>query len=87
MWRGHEMSLYIYTKYICHEWISRGYKDTIDGKIDDLFDSIPDGTEPPWLGNYEFHHAHRANLVAKNREFYAPKFGDLPFEPYIWPSA
>lgn len=86
MWCGHEMTLYIYTRDICNEWINRGYKDTIKEKIQtQLFDMIPESTTPKWLGNEDFHRSHRANLVAKNKDFYAPQFGDLPFEPYVWP--
>lgn len=92
MWAGYERALAYYGMFVCHEWKSRGYKDTCAGKIESLvrvngIDRVP--LEMPWwLGNYEFHRSHRANLLRKNPEHYRPLFGanhpdDLP---YWWPT-
>lgn len=92
MWRGAESGLCLYALIICEEWIRRGYKDTCHGKIATLYahwKSAPHGigyvTLPTWLGNEDFHRAHRANLVRKAPEFYTPLFGALLPEPYVWP--
>jgi hypothetical protein len=85
MWRGHEQSLIKYGIVICHEWIMRGYKDTCLNKIQSFQEQFSISNDPTWLGNYNFHAAHRSNLLRKNLEWYN-KFGwiepnDLP---YIW---
>lgn len=87
MWRGHEFSLLIYGNVICSEWRQRGYKDTVTAKLRELGSLIilKNTTVPEWLGDPNFHRSHRANLVAKDPAFYVPKFGALPFEPYVWP--
>jgi len=87
MWKGSERSLYLYTRVICNEWINRGYKDTVNQKLEEFILPLLPASDhgPIWLGNEDFHRSHRANLVAKNRDFYVPQFGDLPFEPYVWP--
>lgn len=89
MWRGHECSLLFYQDAICSEWTSRGYKDTCLFKTWDLHDdwckNEPPLPSPSWLGNEEFHAAHRSNLLRKDPVWYG-KFGwtepdDLE---YIW---
>jgi hypothetical protein len=96
MWRGHELALAAYHRAIVYEWHDiRGYKDTMGAKvaqlITDFADSIPDPAasrrDPGWLGNPEFHRAHRSNLIRKDPEFYVPIFGDRipPDLEYVWP--
>jgi len=86
MWRGHEAELLDYTVTICNEWRSRGYKDTVLDKVRTMWSILPVGnTDPEWLGNDNFHRSHRANLVKKLPEHYAPQFGSLAWEPYVWP--
>lgn len=86
MWAGYEEALACYTLYICDEWIKRGYKDTIRGKIIDLMgERIVWVNAPIWLGQEDLHRSHRANLVRKDPVYYIPLFGELPPEPYIWP--
>lgn len=86
MWRGYELALYNYGSVICLEWQARGYKDTVLEKLYAVTAAV-DGpiTMPAWLGNPDFHRSHQANLVAKDPEWYTPKFGALPWEPYVWP--
>jgi len=83
MWKGYENALAIYGLEVCIEWISRGYVD----HLSENFINFINGKIilPPWLGNEDFHRSHRANLVAKNPDFYIPIFGNIPFEPYVWP--
>lgn len=92
MWRGYEQALVHYGFVIIEEWLSRGYKDTCHDKlcvvVGDLSDYWDPDTVvlPPWLGNEDFHAAHRSNLLRKDPVWYG-QFGwtepnDLP---YIWP--
>ena len=91
MWRGHEDWLLVYQQAVCSEWTEvRGYKDTCWEKTRILFlEGQPGGIlngPPTWLGNEDFHAAHRSNLLRKNPEWYG-QFGwtepdDLK---YVWP--
>lgn len=88
MWRGSEATLVEYTEAVCDEWINRGYKDTVKGKVQALAELAGDALgqwAPQWLGNEDLHRSHRANLVAKDKGYYAPQFGELPWEEYVWP--
>jgi hypothetical protein len=85
MWDGHIPALAQYGHEICLEWRNRGYKDSLLP----YFEAFMPGEIvkfPFWLGNLDFHAAHRSNLLRKNTSWYA-QFGwsestDLP---YIWP--
>jgi len=88
MWRGFECALTEYQLAICDEWVERGYKDTCALKTLELHLEHCKESEvlPPWLGDEDFHAAHRSNLLRKAPEWYS-QFGwtepdDLP---YIWP--
>jgi len=86
MWRGYEHALCEYGLSIVQEWIERGYKDTCYDKIMNVLLELPYSGLPPWLGNEDFHAAHRSNLLRKDPVHYG-QFGwtesnDLP---YIWP--
>ncbi len=86
MWQGHEETLLRYVVTICKEWRRRGYKDTVLDKVHAMESEVPfNTTVPPWLGDEAFHRSHQANLVKKLPEHYAPQFGSLPWEPYVWP--
>ncbi len=92
MWRGYERALCEYGMTMCKEWVSRCYKDTCFDKLRTIYDSddIPheqfhpiSAIDPPWLGNEEFHAAHRSNLLRKDPVHYG-QFGwtesdDLPY--------
>lgn len=91
MWRGYERGLLEYQRAMVTEWTSRGYKDTCLGKTVDILSRSSVATElvlPLWLGDEEFHQAHRSNLLRKNPEHYRELFEeDLPDDlPYIWPT-
>lgn len=93
MWEGYEFTLRFYAACICDEWRNRGYKDTCDEKISELYVQmgIPKNGvnyEPPaWLGDPAFHAAHRSNLLRKLPEHYS-RFGwaEPPTLPYVWPT-
>ena len=90
MWKGYEFNLVVYGAAMCQEWISRGYCDSLAPQFLEasrLFLGKP-VSQPPWMGNPEFHAAHRSNLLRKLPDHYS-RFGwtephDLP---YIWPEA
>jgi hypothetical protein len=45
------------------------------------------GALPAWLGDDEFHRAHRSSLLRKDPAFYGPRFTDVPDDlPYVWPA-
>jgi len=86
MWRGHVRALADYATFICLEWKSRGYKDTLAPWFID-FAVLNKDSEPPWLGAPDFHRSHQSNLIRKDPAFYAPKFPGVPGDlPYIWPA-
>lgn len=81
MWAGFENALEWYYNTIVREWISRGYKNNMT-----LYSLSSNIQKPEWLGNENFHAAHRSNLLRKNEEYYS-QFGwtestDLE---YVWP--
>jgi hypothetical protein len=86
MWKYRENSLVSYGIAICDEWAFRGYKDTCLNKIITFWDEYAEMSLPDWVGNPDFHAAHRSNLLRKDPVHYG-QFGwteanDLP---YIWP--
>lgn len=91
MWRGHYGALADYVSTICREWIRRGYEDTCLEQVSKLrrknlsWNSLL----PDWMGDVEFHRAHRSNLLRKDPLCYGPIFEvGLPNDlPYIWPGS
>ncbi len=89
MWHGHRGSLALYLLCCATELASRGwfYPDHVQEVIDAMKDcEVCELTAPDWLGDPDFHAAHRSNLLRKDPEWYG-QFGwtepdDLP---YIWP--
>lgn len=82
MWRGYELALAAYRDTCIHEWIRRGYKNTM------VFALVhpPLYVPPPWLGDEGFHRSHQSNLIRKLPEHYKPLFPDVPDNlPYVWP--
>jgi len=88
MWRGYEGQLALYGATMCHEWINRGYNDSLLPFFTvKLRESIKAGNVaiPEWLGDPEVHLSHQSNLIRKDPEFYIPKFGEIPPDlPYVW---
>ncbi len=88
MWRGFEASLRLYGGECYREYRRRFFNrvhksgEFILGY--DVGESTP--SMPAWLGNPDFHLSHRSNLMRKDRQYYAQRFGDIPDNlPYIWP--
>lgn len=82
MWRGYEMALAAYKNACILEWISRGYKNTMELSV-----IITPYTLPPWFGDPDLHESHQSNLLRKDPKFYGPLFPGVPddFE-YYWPT-
>ncbi len=95
MWIGCECSLLDYIRAICGAWTDLGYQDTVcrlsiqQHEAFCPYCGVP--KRPLWVGNDQFHSAHRAILLAKNPEWYsqfqwveAPAFRTNGKWPYIW---
>jgi hypothetical protein len=89
MWRGYEQALCKYGAVICDEWIRRGYKDSLFPFFMDLWAELGDEDypeNPPWLGNEDFHAAHKSVLLRKDPEYYGQFNWSVPNNlEYIWP--
>ena len=81
MWAGYENALKVYFNICVHEWIRRGYRNTM--KLEEMPETPID--YPHWFGNEQFHSSHRANLLRKDYEYYS-QFGwdENPESPYVW---
>lgn len=80
MWSGYEDALSLYYNIVIDEWESRGYKNNMQ-RIE-----VPVCEMPWWLGNENFHAAHRSNLLRKNPEHYSQFGWKEPLDlPYVWP--
>jgi hypothetical protein len=81
MWKDHVPALKMYLNYSIEEWISRGFKNTMELEKYDV-DQI---VIPPFIGNEKFHSSHRANLLKKEPDFYN-QYGwtENPEDPYVW---
>ena len=61
MWRNHVPLLKMYLNESIDEWVSRGFKNTMDREdIDE-----EEVTYPDWFGNQKFHDSHKSNLIKK----------------------
>ncbi|HEY4624921.1 MAG TPA: MSMEG_6728 family protein [Blastococcus sp.] len=99
MWRGRSPALTAYGLAMARTWRARGFADSTEPQIgefaphvvgmrqEDLADA---GLLPSWLGDDGLHRSHRSNLIAKDPDFYRPRFAELfgpePDDlPYVWP--
>lgn len=96
MWRGHERDLALYGHALA---VEMGRRTKIDGSPKWRPDVVRrwtafwqlaaddhDTTPPPWLGDPEFHEAHRSNLIRKLPGHYRPLWPSTPDNlPYVWP--
>lgn len=85
MWRGHEVTLYMYIEAMVNEWKRRGFKSTIGDKAKatmmqaiklGLVDDLP--TNPNWIRDMQTFNqiasSHRLALLNKDYEWYS-QFG------------
>lgn len=81
MWRGYEQALGAYMNEMIHEWVSRGYRNTMQ-----LWPITGPIIMPPWFGDKAFHASHRSNLLRKAPSHYgAFNWPEGPDLPYVWP--
>ncbi len=99
MWRGRTPGLVAYGLAMVGVWRERGFADTTEALIGEFApevvgapqsDLAAAGLLPSWVGDEALHLSHRSNLIAKDPEFYRPRFTELfgpePADlPYVWP--
>lgn len=81
-WEGCTCALAVYTNTMIREWVSRGYKNTMQ-----LLPHCANPKMPWWWGWEPVHASHRAVLNRKKPDFYS--FGDTGEHAnwgYVWPS-
>jgi hypothetical protein len=101
MWRGRTPALVAYGLAMARIWRERGFGDTTETQIGEFAPQVVGvpqaeladaGLLPSWLGDEALHRSHRSNLIAKDPDFYRPRFAELfgpePDDlPYVWPEA
>ena len=97
MWRGYTAGLVVYSLAMVRIWRERGFADTTETLIAEFApdaarmtqaEAAAAGLLPSWVGDEELHLSHRSNLLAKDPEFYRPRFpGDPDDLPYRWPGS
>jgi Pyrimidine dimer DNA glycosylase len=97
MWRGHTAGLVVYALAMVRVWRERGFADSTETLIAEFApdaatmtqaEAAAAGLLPSWVGDEELHLSHRSNLLAKDPEFYLPRFPGEPADlPYKWPGA
>jgi hypothetical protein len=99
MWRGRTPALVAYGLAMVRVWRERGFADTTEIQIGEFApdvvgaaqkDLAAEGLLPSWVGDEALHRSHRSNLIAKDPDFYRPRFTELfgpePDDlPYVWP--
>ena len=79
MWQGYPDALAYYHNLCIEEWVSRGYKNTME-LLPVGFINVPD-----WVGNKSLHASHRSNLLRKDQEFYSQYGWVEPTDlAYVW---
>lgn len=76
MWSGHVPGLVAYGLAMVEEWEARGGRDSTRWKIAEFAPEALEGpvAMPEWIGDPDFHAAHRSSLIAKDEEHYAPQW-------------
>lgn len=86
MWRGYEVALSFYGLMIYEGMRDRGLvipaKVYLDQILSDLRGTL---RIPEWVGNENFHRAHRENLVRKDSRYYGGYFSEGSGDIYVWP--
>lgn len=91
MWKGNEAFLRKYIAACCGEYKLRFGKTH---RVEFVLQDVPsdDAPKPNWWGKFLFHHAHKTNLIRKDKGHYGTFFlgttllGDEP-RGYYWPVA
>ena len=84
MWESYEKALRYYQFCMLKEWIKRRWEFNISEEGIEK----PSETElPTWLGDENFHAAHRSNLLRKDKEYYGSFGWQEPDNlDYVWPT-
>src|SRR5215213_1304460 len=86
MWRGRTPGLVAYGLAMVRVWRERGFADTTETLIGEFAPEVVGvlqselaaaGLLPSWVGDKELHLSHRSNLMAKDPDFYRPRFTEL----------
>ncbi|MGY1795028.1 MSMEG_6728 family protein [Geodermatophilus sp. SYSU D00525] len=99
MWRGRTAALVVYGLAMVRVWRERGFADSTRTLIAEFAPDVEGagqdelaraGMLPSWVGDEALHLSHRSNLLAKEPDFYRPRFAPLfgaePDDlPYVWP--
>ncbi|MGY1830639.1 MSMEG_6728 family protein [Geodermatophilus sp. SYSU D01180] len=99
MWRGRTAALVAYGLAMVRVWRERGFADSTHTLIAEFAPDVEGVTQdelaragmlPSWVGDEALHLSHRSNLLAKEPDFYRPRFAPLfgaePDDlPYVWP--
>lgn len=85
MWADHIGALALYGAINCHVILERGWGDNTLPFFEYIAAKRHDTAPPPWLGDSDFHAAHRSNLVRKDPEYYGERFSETPDLEYVWP--
>lgn len=86
-WKGFEPLLCVYGIYMCREWISRGYNDSLLPKFEEMRTNLGKVSIPWWLGDNRYHRSHQSNLLRKDPVHYGQFHWDIgPNLEYFWPS-
>ena len=80
LWKYNVPMLKVYYNQSIREWISRGFKNTM--QFEEINESV---TYPDWWGNERFHDSHKSNLLRKDPLFYSQYGWNVsPESPYTW---
>jgi len=99
MWRGRTPALVAYGLAMVRVWRDRGFADSTYTLIAEFAPDVVGagqhelaraGLLPSWVGDEALHLSHRSNLLAKEPDYYRPRFtpvfGPEPDDlPYVWP--
>lgn len=80
-WEGYECALAVYCNAMIHEWVLRGYRNTMS--------FLPHGERPDfpwWWGWMPVHMSHRAALNRKLGTHYRYEVGEYIYWGYVWPT-
>lgn len=88
MWSKHPKALAWYAMACVGECKRRGIAKytKVFGEISEIAANFSYNGLPRWIGQENFHLAHKSNLIRKLPEHYVPLFGNVPNDKeYIWP--
>jgi len=81
MWEGYTCFLAKYCNACIDEWITRGYKNTME-KLPHCSSPCP----PWWWGREDVIKSHQASLNRKNPSFYSFEVSQDEYPKYVWPT-